>query len=103
MAETKNLPDIPQLEKLWFELQKEMTETGKVVTFTAPVVKPNGEKVDLSVTRIGAFNLVADGNYLVYQGETKQITELPRQPAGRYWSLIDDLQDEKESIAPFFD
>ena len=101
MAETKNLPDIPQLEKLWFELQKEMTETGKVVTFTAPVVKPNGEKVDLSVTRIGAFNLVADGNYLVYQGETKQITELPRQPAGRYLSLIDDLQNEKESIAPF--
>ncbi len=101
MAETKNLPDIPQLEKLWFELQQEMTESGKVVTYKTTVVKPSGEKVELPVTRVGSFNLVADGKYYVYQGETQQITELARQPSGRYLSLADDFADEDDAFAPF--
>ena len=44
IAESKSLPNIPKLERLWFELQREMTETGKTTQFKTTVVKTDGEK-----------------------------------------------------------
>jgi biopolymer transport protein ExbB len=38
LGKSKKLPAIADLERLWYELQREMTESGKVVRFTAPVV-----------------------------------------------------------------
>ena len=38
LAESKALPNIPKLEKLWFEMQREMTETGKTTRFNTTVV-----------------------------------------------------------------
>lgn len=96
LGESKKLPDIPKLEKLWFEMQREMTQTGKTTQFTATVVKPDGEKVEQKVTRIGAFNLVSEGAYLNYQPSTGQIVELGRQPSGRYTGTIDNVESAKE-------
>ncbi len=101
LAESKSLPGIPQLEKLWFELQREMTETGKTTRFKTTVVKADGEKQEQEVTRIGAFNLVSDGIYLNYQPSTGQIVELARQPSGRYTGTIDDIESAKEGYEAF--
>lgn len=101
LAQRKALPSIAELEKLWFLLQQEMTESGKVSRFDAEVVKPNGERRSTKVTRVGSFNLVADDKYYIFQPETQQIVELPRQPAGRYLSLIEDIEEGKESRAAF--
>jgi biopolymer transport protein ExbB len=38
LAESKALPNIPKLEQLWFEMQREMTETGKTTRFKTTVV-----------------------------------------------------------------
>ena len=38
-----------------------MTETGKVKRFKGNVVLPDGEEVEKDITRVGVFNLVADG------------------------------------------
>lgn len=101
LAETKKLPGIDELNKLWYEMQREMTESGKIVQFKASVVKPDGNKAETTVTRVGAFNLTADGNYLNYQASTNQIIELPRQPQGKYLSMIDDLESAKEGFENF--
>ncbi len=101
LAETKKLPGIDELNKLWYEMQREMTESGKIVQFKASVVKPDGNKTETTVTRVGAFNLTADGNYLNYQASTNQIIELPRQPQGKYLSMIDDLESAKEGFENF--
>ena len=78
------LPDIEEIERLWAEILKEVVESGKVVSFTAEVVKPSGEAVSQTVVRIGSYNLVSGGKYLSYNTETGKIVELARQPEAEY-------------------
>ncbi len=101
LGESKSLPDIPKLEKLWFELQREMTETGKTTQFTTTVVSADGEKSEQKVTRVGSFNLVSDGVYMNYQPSTDQIVELARQPASRFTGTIDDIEGAKDGYEGF--
>lgn len=101
LAQRKVLPTTAELEKLWFLLQQEMTESGKVTQFETEVVTPDGEREKRAVTRVGSFNLVADDKYLYYQPETQQVTELARQPSGQYTGLIGDLESADEAIVPF--
>lgn len=93
LAESKVLPSIEELEGLWFALLQEMVESGKVVRFNATVVLPDGEQVQKDVVRVGVFNAVSDGKFLRYLPETGKLTELPRQPAGRYLGAAEDLEE----------
>lgn len=101
LAERKKLPAIGDLNKLWYEIQREMTESGKVIKFKGSVVTPDGEKAEKEILRVGAFNIVSDGKYLTYQSSTNQIIELPRQPQGKYLGMIEDLEDMKEGHTAF--
>lgn len=92
MSRMDELPTISELEQLWFELQREMTETQRVVTFDSEVVLTNGEKRSQPVTRVGAFNLLSNGRYLVYESETNQILQLDRQPPGHLLSTARRLE-----------
>ncbi len=92
LGRSKELPSIEKLERLWFELQREMTEGGRIVRFEAPVINPDGTESRREVVRIGAFNAVGDGAYLIYPPDTNQLTELERQPPRRFLSMADDLQ-----------
>ncbi|MFA7555970.1 MAG: MotA/TolQ/ExbB proton channel family protein [Spongiibacteraceae bacterium] len=92
MSGAEKLPSIEEIERLWFELQREMTESGKVVSFAAKVAKPGGQKEDLTVVRIGSFNIVSEeGKYLQYIPETHTLAELARQPDGPYLGWAEDL------------
>jgi biopolymer transport protein ExbB len=84
------LPTIAEIEQLWFEIQREMTESGRVVKFEASVIKPNGDEATQTVLRVGSFNLITDeGRYLGFDGDS--LAELARQPAGRYLNWASDL------------
>jgi len=87
------LPDIEEIERLWAETLKELVEGGKVVSFQADVVKPNGETVNETVVRVGTYNLVSGGNYLSYNAETGKIVELQRQPESKYTSAAAELEN----------
>jgi len=93
MGQSNRLASLEEIERLWFELQQEMTETGKVSSFTTNVVNASGVEQQQEVTRIGAFNVVSQGKYLEYIPETGRLVELQRQPASRYTGRIDDLVD----------
>ena len=84
-SSTNKLPSIEEIERLWFEIQREMVESGKVVAFETTVTNPDGEQAPKRIVRIGAFNLVSeDGKYLKF--ENGSVSELPRQPSGSYLS-----------------
>lgn len=72
------LPDMEEIERLWFEIQREISESGKVTKFTAQVVSPNGEVAEQEVVRVGAYNLVSNGKYLSFKDG--KLAELARQP-----------------------
>ena len=96
LGRSKELPSIEKLERLWFELQREMTEGGRVVRYTAPVINPDGTETQREVVRVGTFAAASDGKFLIYPPDTDKLTELKRQPQGRYLSMVEDLEDAGE-------
>ncbi|MBL6688857.1 MAG: MotA/TolQ/ExbB proton channel family protein [Pseudomonadales bacterium] len=101
MGKSSKLATIEEIERLWFELQREMTESAKISRFNTTVVTLDGEQVEKEVVRVGSFNLVADGEYVNYDIETGNVLELPRQPAARFVSSAGDLQGASSGFVPF--
>ena len=93
MGKSTRLPSIEDIERLWYELQREMVESGTVTRFTTTVITLDGERAEQEVVRVGSYNLISDGQYVSYDINTGTVQELPRQPAGRFVSSADDLQD----------
>jgi biopolymer transport protein ExbB len=98
ISKEKQLPTIPELEELWFRLQQEMTESGKIAQYTGKVVTADGSEQSKTITRIGVFNAVSDGKFLRYLPETGQLVVLPRQPEARFGSMASDLEGASAGI-----
>jgi len=96
MASAKSLPSIVELERMWFELQREMIENGKVVRFKTPVLKPDNTTEEMEVVRVGPFTAVSDGNYLGYIPSKKSLSLLDRQLGGDLRSTAEDLQSSTD-------
>ncbi|MAY01506.1 MAG: energy transducer TonB [Gammaproteobacteria bacterium] len=82
MASDSQLPNIEQLERLWFFLQQEMTESGRIVKFNTNVAAADGTQNNQEVVRIGSYNIVSNGQYLQYDATTGRLSVLPAQPPG---------------------
>jgi len=82
LSSTTALPSIAELEQLWFEMQREMTETGRVARFRASIVTEDGSPQEAEVVRIGAFTALTEGGrYLTYLPAVRTLTVLARQPS----------------------
>ncbi|MEE2674679.1 MAG: MotA/TolQ/ExbB proton channel family protein [Myxococcota bacterium] len=101
LGQSKRLPSIESLEKLWYTLAEEMTELGRVVRFVTTVVRADGNEAQQEVIRVGAFNAVSNGVYLAWQPETEKLTELARQPAGSYLASVESFEAETSGMPGF--
>ena len=90
-SEGTQLPSIGEIEGLWFEMQREMTESGKIVKLPYRVFSADGQTEEVQLIRVGDFNLVANGKY--YTLEDNQVRELQRQPVGRFTDTVEDLEE----------
>ncbi len=84
LGQRKELPRIAALERLWFELQREMTEQGKIVRFNAPVLTLGGTEETREVIRAGVFAAISDEVYVLWEPSVQKLIELARQPPARY-------------------
>jgi biopolymer transport protein ExbB len=100
--ESKGLPNIKELEDLWFALQTEMTESGQVSRFTTEVVSLDGGSTQQEVIRIGTFNLVGEQGYLIYDSQNEMVQPLGRQPDGYLVDSTKDLQAATSGLVPFY-
>lgn len=96
MNGSTQLPDIEEIERLWYEVQREMVETGRVVKFNGTVVKPTGETAQQEIVRIGAYNLISNGAYLGYADG--KIEELARQPSAKMLEAATALQNSSGGV-----
>ncbi len=101
LASNSALPTIEEIEKLWFLLQQEMTETGKVVKFPAKIIAADGKEVLEDVVRVGGFNIVSAAGYLQFTPETGNLSELGRQPQGRFTNTAAALLNAKSGSVVF--
>jgi biopolymer transport protein ExbB len=102
IANSKEIPSLPDLEDLWFALQTQMTESGKISQFTSEVTNLDGTKSTETITRIGTFNLVSENGYLTYNDEQGQIQPLAKQPAGYISGTASDFFDSTSEYSPVY-
>ena len=101
MGQANRLPELAEIEMLWFELQREMVESGRIVTRTQAVVDSEGSEVEEQVTRVGTFNAVANGKFLQYIPETGRLLEFARQPDSRFTQGPEALAAGEDELFPF--
>jgi biopolymer transport protein ExbB len=91
MAGASSLASIDEIEQLWFELQREVSQSGKIVKFPFEVTKADGEVVTADVVRVGTFNIVFEDGYLRVT-DSGSVAELQRQPEqSRYTGSTADM------------
>ncbi len=78
-AASRTTPTRAELERLWFEIQREMTASGQVAKYRTRIVQPGGEAVESEVIRIGPFTATSDGQFLSYLPNLRTLNVLPRQ------------------------
>ena len=100
MGEGISLASIEELERLWFELKRELIASGNVQKFEATVVDNEGQTSQQNVVRIGNFNAVTEGEYLTYLPARGAYETLPRQP-GRYLGGTYDVHDTESGFVEF--
>ena len=119
MSSLTELVSIDEIEGLWWQLQNEMSEQGKIVKYPASVRYKVGEKEaedgsiipvyesrEQEITRIGVFSAVSGNDILTYQDKVdyKGYTALDRQMGGSraaFGGLSQNLQSLSSGVTPF--
>ena len=99
LAQNRNLPKIEELEQLWYQLQREMVESGKIKHLNLEVINTDGEPVVADVVRVGTFNLLSGKHYLQYIPETGKVIELNKQPPEFMLGNVEDYTQSTEGMS----
>jgi biopolymer transport protein ExbB len=102
IANSKEIPELDQLEELWIALQTEMTQSGKVSKFSTEVTALDGTSSTQTITRIGTFNLVSADGFLNYNDDVGQVQPLGKQPAGYISATAGDFFTETSGHHPLY-
>ncbi len=98
VSNTDTLASIEDIEALWYEMQREIIESGKITRFRAPVTDSEGQTREREIIRLGNFNLVSEGKYLQYIHETDRLIELPKQPPSHYQKSARTFQQGEDAL-----
>ena len=100
LAESRDLPSLDDLRKLWFLMQQEMTAQGQVAKFPATITHEDGSQEKATVVRVGVFTAVNGDQFLRYLPETGALVQLDRQPSGHWQSLASNLSNATTGVLP---
>jgi len=100
LAKSKKLPSITELERFWLLLQQEISQSGQVRRFMAPVTDTDGVTTTREVIRISVFTAIADGQYLHFLPDRNRFTVLSRQPAGHLQQAASSFAVQDSGYAP---
>lgn len=81
LSESKALPSIPELEKLWYEMQLHMTKQGESKQYETTYLNAKGQKVSASVAHVGPFIAFNNEGFLNYDVQTQMLIALGKQPS----------------------
>ena len=98
LGASKELPGSAQLERLWYEMQREMTESGRVARVSTKIVEAGGTAQQADVVRIGPFIAMSNGRYLSYLPAQKTLAVLSRHPPAPFTRAAAALQDAKQGV-----
>lgn len=102
LAQSKTLPSLTELEKLWFVMLQDMTESSKVTKFSTKILDAQGVATTKEVTRFGAFNLIDESQYLVIDNQSELPQPLSRPVASDVQSTLDEWSKSTDNVQPFY-
>ena len=91
MGKSTQLATIYEMEQLWYELQREMTESGRVTRFQGSVNMLHGAQVEADLIRVGSFSIIGEDGYVDYDLELQTLVELGRQPEAQFANTAEAL------------
>ncbi len=92
LSESKGLPDIAKLEKMWLTMLEELDEGRKISQFSTPVVQEDGSSKAQEVIRMGTYGAISEGDFLRYSGTGNIFEKSQRQPASRYHASANNFE-----------
>lgn len=81
LSESKALPSITDLEKLWYEMQLHMTKQGENKAYETEYLNSKGQKTKSQITHLGPFVAFNESGYLNFDHNTQLFIELGKQPS----------------------
>ena len=99
LSSKKELPNIDELEKLWFITFQEIIESGKIVKYTTDIISKEGTKSTQEIIRIGNFNAISEDSFLKYNTSNSLFIEQIFKTGYGYRSQISEYFNENEKIA----
>jgi biopolymer transport protein ExbB len=96
---SRGTPTAAELERVWIEIQREMTASGQVAKYKTRVVQPGGQNVEADVIRIGPFNATSNGQFLSYLPNLHVFTVLPRQLPADFMNVAAAFQNASSGYA----
>lgn len=97
LSESKALPSIPELEKLWYEMQLHMTKQGESKQYPTTYLNAKGQKIDANIAHIGPFVAFNEEGFLNYDVQTQMFIALNKQPSEA--SLIDSFLNASDDFS----
>lgn len=99
-ADARQTPIAAELERLWYEIHREMTAQGEVLRYQTQVVQPNGVAEPVEVVRIGPFTALSNAQFLGYLPELGTLTVLPRQLPGEFMDTAASFYNASKGYVP---
>ncbi|HEY8521898.1 MAG TPA: MotA/TolQ/ExbB proton channel family protein [Gammaproteobacteria bacterium] len=94
IAGARALPSITELERMWFELMREMVDAAKVQRFTVNILQNDlNTSEQAEVVRVGPFTAVSNGEFLGYLPSRKAFTVLQGRLPPEFRRIARDLQN----------
>ena len=93
-------PTAAELERLWLEIQREMTASGQVAKYQHDASCSRAARPSESeVIRIGPFTATADGQFLAYLPNLRTLNVLPRQLPGEFMDIAERFTNATSGYA----
>lgn len=99
-SDSRRTPTPEELERLWFEIHREMTAQGEVLRYQSQVVQTSGVAEPVEVVRIGPFSALSDEQFLSYLPDLGTLTVLPRQLPDEFMDIAGDFYEASEGYVP---
>jgi len=96
---SRTTPTSAELERLWIEIQREMTASGQVAKYRTKIVEPSGQETETQVVRIGPFTATSDGQFLAYLPALRMLNVLPRQLPDQFMSIANSYKNTASGYA----
>ena len=99
LTNAEALPTIDDMERLWFLVQQEMTESGKVAAYKGKIVAANGQAREVDVVRVGTFAAFSGKDFLRYVPETSEWVVPSKQPSSRFLNMAEEFAGSAGELA----